>query len=211
MSSKNIQDNTYTSSPAKSFTTADSDSSLFSNVVSITKRSQCFVFPESGKRLVITASINMLVITGNNNTITVKSSVPLLIVNGEYNKVKAIYYPNSLCDIDFNGNYNKIIISKMCTFINKEDNGRKNKLSYHNNNNAKHKGIKEQCKKRKLKCINKNNNGNVDEFKLKEDLTINQTNHELMKTTPFNNDYNNNSNKLTFSVNMNEIAALFAI
>jgi hypothetical protein len=207
MSSKNIQDNTYTSSPAKSFTTADSDSPLFSNVISINKRTQCFVFSESGKRLVITASINMLVITGNNNTITVKSSVPLLIVNGEYNKVKAIYYPNSLCDIVFNGNNNKIIISKMCTFINKEDNGRKNKLAYHNTN---HKGIK-----RKLKCIKKNNNNNnenSDEFKLKEGLTINQNNCELiMKTTPYNNWHSSNNSKLTFSVNMNEIAALFAI
>ena len=112
-------------SPSHSVST---DASTERRLIKITNRMSVYVFTESDADLLIKGSINSLSINGNNNRILIRSSVPTLIINGEGNVIKSTYYKNSLCDIIFNNDNNKIKIAKGSSYINKIDNGNNNKI-----------------------------------------------------------------------------------
>ena len=82
--------------------------SIERKTIKISKRMNAYVFNESDSNLLIKGSIASLSINGSNNKILIRSSVPTLIINGEGNSIKATYYQNSLCDIIFNNDNNKI-------------------------------------------------------------------------------------------------------
>ena len=82
--------------------------SIERKTIKISKRTNAYVFNESDSNLLIKGSIASLSINGSNNKILIRSSVPTLIINGEGNSIKATYYQNSLCDIIFNNDNNKI-------------------------------------------------------------------------------------------------------
>ena len=102
--------------------------SIERKTIKISKRMNAYVFNESYSNLLIKGSIASLSINGSNNKILIRSSVPTLIINGEGNSIKATYYQNSLCDIIFNNDNNKIKIAKGSSYINKIDNGNHNKI-----------------------------------------------------------------------------------
>lgn len=112
-------------SPSPSTST---EASVERKTIKISKRMSVYVFNESDSNLLIKGSIASLSINGNNNKILIRSSVPTLIINGEGNSIKATYYQNSLCDIIFNNDNNKIKIAKGSSYINKIDNGNNNKI-----------------------------------------------------------------------------------
>lgn len=110
------------------FSSASTDTSIERKTFKISKRMNVYVFNESDSNLLIKGSISFLSINGNNNKILIRSSVPTLIINGEGNVIKATFYQNSLCDIIFNNDNNKIKIANGSTYINSIDNGNNNKI-----------------------------------------------------------------------------------
>ena len=138
-------------SPSHSVST---DASTERKLIKITNRMSVYVFTESDADLLIKGSINSLSINGNNNRILIRSSVPTLIINGEGNVIKSTYYKNSLCDIIFNNDNNKIKIAKGSSYINKIDNGNNNKIY------SEKKEPKEEKEEKKEECDKKEQNIN---------------------------------------------------
>lgn len=169
-----------TLSPTPSTST---ESSLERKVIKITKRMNIYVFSENDSNLLIKGSISSLSINGNNNKIVIRSSVPTLIINGHGNIIKSTYYKNSLCDIIFNNDNNKIKIAKGSSFINKIDNGKNNKI---------YSAIKE-----KNKTVNQTNNNETENDKSENENDMNI----------INSNFNIN---ISFSININEIVSLFS-
>lgn len=169
-----------TLSPSPSTST---ESSQERKVIKLTKRMNIYVFTENDSNLLIKGSISSLTINGHNNKIVIRSSVPTLIINGHGNLIKSTYYKNSLCDIIFNNNNNKIKIAKGSSFINKIDNGKNNKI---------YSAIKE---KNKIASQTNNNETENDKNETDNDMNINNSNFNI---------------NISFSININEIVSLFS-